>query len=141
MDKLRELASALFFAGASRLIVAFTARGGTVMCAVAAEAEAEGTPATPYTVPYVLSTAQRGPDGTWYWPGEEKSAVPVRVALQDALHVAMALRWPTWAAGAGAKGTMVVDAAAGTIALDATPARRPRRRRRRRAGRRTARRR
>ena len=108
------------------------------MCAVAAEAEALGTPATPYTVPYALSTAQRGPDGTWYWPREEKSAVPVRVALQDALHVAMASRWPNWAAGAGAKGTMVVDVVAGTIALNATPTRRPRRKRRPRAGRRPA---
>lgn len=130
MEKLKELAAALFFEGVSRLVVAIEARRGKVDYVFATEGDEVES------VPYALATAQRDENGLWHAPepspGPVPPTVPVTAALQDAVMGYLNVRNPGWMLGAGSTGTVTLDLERGTAEVNMTRNRRPRGRHRKR---------
>ena len=130
LKKLQALAYGLFFEGAGRVIIAFTAAKGCVEFALACE---DGDDVTESSIAWRLSRAQRDADGKWLLPGNESMLVPVRVAVADALGAYLNNVAPGWAAGAGSHGTVTLSIPQGVVELDLTRHRARRRRLKHRA--------
>ena len=128
LERLQALVYGLFFEGAGKVIVAFTAAKGHVSFAMACE---DGDDVCDASIAWRLSRPQRDANGQWLVPSDETAILPVRLAVADAIGGYLNRKAPGWAAGAGSHGTVTLEVPKGTVGLDLTR-HRPRRRRRRR---------